>query len=73
MKIAKPIQSLLKKDVKFVWLEDGKKDFQEIKSAIAKALVLVSPDYSKDFMIFSFTSEDTIVGVMLPKTKDGHE
>eukprot|EP00253_Pinus_taeda_P004273 PITA_04273 len=50
--IAKPIQSLLKKDAKFVWQEDDKKAFQEIKCAIARAPVLVSPDYSKDFMIF---------------------
>jgi len=71
--IARPIQSLLKKDAKFVWQEDGKKAFQEIKSAIAKAPVLVSPDYSKDFMIFSFASEDTIAGVLLQKNKDGHE
>ena len=40
-KIAKPIQSLLKKDAKFVWQEDGKRAFQEIKCAIARALVLV--------------------------------
>ena len=72
-KIAKPIQNLLKKDVKFVWQEDGKKAFQEIKCAIARAPVLVSLDYSKDFMIFYFSSEDIIVGVLLQKNKDGHE
>eukprot|EP00253_Pinus_taeda_P031514 PITA_31514 len=71
--MANPIQSLLKKDVKFVWQEDIKKAFQEIKCAIARAPVLVSLDYSKDFMIFSFASEDTIVGVLLQKNKDGHE
>ena len=52
--IAKPIQSLLKKDAKFVWQEDNKKAFQEIKCAIARAPVLVSPDYSKDFHDFFF-------------------
>lgn len=71
--IAKPIQSLLKKDVKFVWQEEGKRAFQEIKSTIAKAPVLVSPDYSKDFMIFYFASEDTIAGVLLQKNREGHE
>lgn len=63
----------MKKDVKFLWKEDGKKAFQEIKVAIAKAPVLVSPDYSKDFMIFSFASKDTISSVLLHKNKDGHE
>ena len=64
-KIAKPIYKLLKKDVKFEWDEQGKKAFKEIKDAISKAPVLVSPDYSKDFKIFSFVFEDTIVGVLL--------
>ena len=63
--IAKPIYKLLKKDVKFEWDEQGKKAFKEIKDAISKAPVLVSPDYSKDFNIFPFASEDTIIGVLL--------
>eukprot|EP00253_Pinus_taeda_P004101 PITA_04101 len=49
--IVTPILSLQKKDVKFLWKEDGKKAFQEIKGAIAKTLVLASLDYSRDFMI----------------------
>lgn len=73
VEIAKPIQSLLKKDVRFVWQEDNKRAFQEIKGAIAKAPILVSPNYSKDFMIFSFASEDTIVSVLLQKNKESHE
>jgi hypothetical protein len=35
--------------------------------------VLVSPDYSRDFMIFSFASQDTIAGVLLQKDVDDHE
>ncbi len=70
---AKPIQSFLKKDVKFLWKDDGQKVFQEIKGAIVIAPILVSPDYSKDFMIFSFASEDTIASVLLQKNKDDHE
>jgi hypothetical protein len=37
------------------------------------AHVLVSPDYSRDFIIFSFASQDTIVGVLLQKNKDDYE
>jgi hypothetical protein len=54
---------LLKKDVKFEWNDESKKSFQEIKTAIYEALIFISLDYSKDFQIFSFASEDTIVGV----------
>ena len=37
----------------------------ETKDAISKSSVLISPDYSKEFQIFSFALEDTIAGVLL--------
>jgi hypothetical protein len=36
-----------------------------IKESLIEALVLTSLDYSKEFMIFSFSSKDTIVVVLL--------
>jgi hypothetical protein len=71
--IVKPIYKLLKKDVKFEWNDESKRAFQDIKTAISEALILISPDYSKDFQIFSFASEDTIVGVLLQKNDQGHD
>jgi hypothetical protein len=71
--IVKTIYKLLKKDVKFEWNDLSKKAFREIKTAISEALVLISPDYSKDFQIFSFASEDTIAGVFLQKNDQGQE
>jgi hypothetical protein len=47
--------------------------FKDIKDAISKSPVLVSPDYSRDFMIFSFASQDTIIWVLLQKDADNHE
>jgi hypothetical protein len=35
--------------------------------------VLISPNYSKEFQIFSFSSEDTIAGVLLQKNDEGQE
>jgi hypothetical protein len=67
------MNALLKKDVLFKWDDDSRKTFKDIKEAITSAPVLVSPNYSKDFFIFSFTSEDTIVGVLLEKNKDNNE
>jgi hypothetical protein len=52
----KPIQSLLKKDVKFEWTEEGRRAFKSIKDAINKSSVLISANYAKDFQIFSFAS-----------------
>jgi ribonuclease HI len=71
--IMKPIYKLLKKDVKFEWKEESRQAFETIKTAICEAPVLISPDYNKDFLIFSFTSEDTIAGVLLQKNDQGHE
>jgi hypothetical protein len=71
--IMKPIYKLLKKHVKFEWNDESKQDFEQIKTAICEALVLISPDYEKDFQIFSFVSEETIVGVLLQKNDQGHD
>ena len=68
-----PLQKLLKKDVKFEWTHEGKEAFKCIKDVIARSPVLVSPDYSREFQIFSFASEDTIVGVLLQKNSEGQE
>jgi hypothetical protein len=65
--IMKPLYKLLKKDVKFEWNEESKQAFENIKAAICEAPVLISPDYNKDFQIFSFASKDTIAGVLLQK------
>ena len=69
--LMKPMQKLLKKDTKFEWMNEGREAFKRLKYSISKSLVLISPDSSKDFLIFSFALEDTIVGVLLQKTKRG--
>jgi hypothetical protein len=66
-KTINPILKLLKKDVKFEWTDDRRKSFKSIKDSIGISLVLISPYYTKDFQIFSFASEDTILGVLLQK------
>jgi hypothetical protein len=63
-KIVKPLNCLLKGDACFEWDDSVKMDFQHIKEAITIALVLVSSNFTKDFIIFSFTSNDTIAGVI---------
>jgi hypothetical protein len=69
----KPLLKLLKKDAKYEWSEEGKIAFKTIKDAIGKSPVLINSDYSKDFQIFSFASEDTIAGVLLQKNNEGQE
>ena len=69
--LMKPMQALLKKNARFTWTNEGREAFDSIKNAITRSPVLVSPDYTKDFMIFYFASEDTIAGVLLQKNFEG--
>jgi ribonuclease HI/transposase InsO family protein len=69
----KPLSALLKKDVAFRWGKDADKSFEDIKNAISQAPVLISPDFSRDFIIFSFASQDTIAGVLMQKDADNFE
>jgi hypothetical protein len=64
---------MLKKDVVIKWSLEEKSTFQRIKQALVEAPVLANPDYTKDFFIFSFSSEETIVVVLLQKNGEGHE
>ena len=43
---------------------------KEAKQELSEAPVLVSPNFGKDFMIFSFASEHTIAGVLLQKNEE---
>ena len=67
----KPLQNLLKKDAKFGCIDERKDAFKSIKDSISRSPALISPDYSKEFQIFSFSSEDTIASVLLQKNKEG--
>jgi hypothetical protein len=45
----------------------------QINKALTDAPVRISPNYSKDFLIFSFASFDTVVVVLLQKNEEGKE
>jgi hypothetical protein len=64
---------MLKKDSRVNWTAEAKALFEHIKKVISEAPVLTSPDYLKDFLIFSFASQHTIVAVLLQKDDEGFE
>jgi hypothetical protein len=68
-----PMSALLKKDVSFRWDDKAIKSFEDIKDVISQVPVLINPDYSRDFIIFSFASQDTIAGVLMQKDADDYE
>ena len=69
----KYITDMLGKDKEIKWTPEAKQSFEDIKKAISKAPVLASPDFSKDFLIFSFSSEHIVAGVLLQKNHERHE
>lgn len=71
--IVKNITWMLKKGVDFKWTLEAKKYFQEIKKALTQAPMLINPNFTKEFLIFTFASPETIAGVLLQKGKQGIE
>lgn len=67
------IIEMLRKDSEIKWSFEARKSFQEIKTTLTKTPVLISLNFEKDFQIYSFASEHTIVGVLLQKNKEGYE
>lgn len=71
--LTKHITCMLKKNSEVKWTDQAKNYFHSIKEAIMTAPILISPDFDKEFYIFSFASKDTIAAVLLQKNDEGHE
>ncbi|KAG8485983.1 hypothetical protein CXB51_019307 [Gossypium anomalum] len=54
--IASPLTRLLQKDVKFDWSEKCQKSFDQLKTYLTEAPVLVQPESGKEFVIYSDVS-----------------
>jgi hypothetical protein len=71
--IIKHITNMLEKGNEIKCIYEARKSFEDIKVALTKAHVLASPNFEKDFILFSFASEHTILGVLLQKDDQGFE
>jgi ribonuclease HI len=71
--LVKHITTMLRKGNEVRWTAEPRASFDRIKKALTEAPVLISPDYSKDFLIFSFASWDTVAAVLLQKNEEGRE
>jgi hypothetical protein len=47
--------------------------FEKIKKSLTESPVLINSDYSKEFLIFSFASSNTLVLVFLQRNAEGLE
>jgi hypothetical protein len=73
VELVKYITTMLRKDSEIKWTTEAHDSFDQIKKSLTKSPVLVSPDYSKDFLIFSFSSFDIVAIVLLQKNDEGLE
>ena len=61
------ITNMLKKDSEIKWSIQAIQYFDMVKRALTKAQVLISPYFTKNFIIFSFASQHTVAVVLLQK------
>jgi hypothetical protein len=67
--ITKGFMCLLKKDTPFIWDERAQESFDALKKALVSVPLLKSLDYSRDYLIYISTSEETI-GMVLAQEDD---
>jgi hypothetical protein len=71
--LVKHIIAMLRKGNEVKWTVEPRESFVQIKKALTEAPVLISPDYSKDFLVFSFASFDTVAAILLQKNEERQE
>src|SRR5438105_3255367 len=64
-KIAKPMTSLLQKNVKFIWSPECEEAFQTLKKLLTSAPILAQPDTSKPFDIYCDASGSSLGCVLM--------
>ena len=71
--VFKPLQFLVKNDVPFKWSNEKKNSFIEIQRAIAAVLGLMSPNFSKDFILYTFATDFSYATVLAQKNHEDAE
>ena len=62
--IVKPLQQMVKQSVQFKWNDSEKNAFNKIKTSIAHAPSLKSTNFEKDFILYTFASDDSLAAVL---------
>ena len=73
VEILRSVTNMMRKYCDIKWTIEAKKYFTDIKKEVTKAPILVSLDFSKDFIVFSFAYEHTIARVLLTKNQQNEE
>ncbi|KAA3485014.1 reverse transcriptase [Gossypium australe] len=67
--IATIMTRLLQKDVKFEWFEKCQQSFDQLKTLLTEALVLIQPESGKQFMIYNDASLNGLGCVLMQEGK----
>ena len=68
--IAAPLTQLLKKGVDFLWSDDCRRAFDQLKALLSSSPILLAPDFSKEFKLAVDASDIGVGGVLLQE--DGY-
>ena len=68
--IAKPLDEITGKGARFSWNDERQKAFEDLKSALICAPVLLLADVSKPFRVFTDASDSYIAGALMQESKD---
>jgi hypothetical protein len=71
--MVRPLQNMIKKDTLFRWGSQENMAFNSIRKSITEAPSLMSPDFSKDFTLYTFASDRSYVAVLTQKNNDNNE
>lgn len=71
--ITSPLTDMLQKGRKFVWSEDAKSSFVQLKEMLCSAPVLHNPDFSRPFSIQCDASQYGIGAVLAQTNEEGDE
>ena len=71
--IVKPLQQMVKQSVQFKWTNVEKNAFSKINTSIAHVPSLKSPYFEKDFILYTFASDDSLAAVLTQKEDGGDE
>jgi hypothetical protein len=63
--MVKPIHNFLKQDRSFSWTDDFENAFVRIKKAISYAPVLAKPDFEKEFIIYTNSTEEVVFDILM--------
>ena len=67
------LTTMLRKGMIFSWTKEGKHSFELIKEALVSAPTLLNPNFSKDFILYAYGNNDSIVAMLVQQINEGFE